>query len=116
MKKTMPVMNNQVAINYAIAICAAFQEAHGKGILHKNVRSDSVIVTPKRRPKVLGFGQSDLKDVLKLGSTAGSPEDAAYFSPGADRGRNRRPPVGRLLPRRPVLPHAYRPASVQGRP
>ena len=49
LRKTMPIMNNQVAINFAIAICAAFQEAHGKGILHKNVRADSVIVTPKRR-------------------------------------------------------------------
>ncbi len=81
LKKTMPIMNNQVAINFAIAICTAFQEAHGKGIIHRNLRSDSIIVTPKHRLKVLGFGQSDLKDVLKLGRTAGTAEDAAYFSP-----------------------------------
>src|SRR5271169_4658930 len=55
LRSSMPVMNNQVAINFAIVICAAFQEAHGRGILHRNLRCDSIIVSPKRRIKVLGF-------------------------------------------------------------
>jgi len=81
LKQSMPIMNNQVAINFAIAICAAFQEAHGKGILHRNVRCDSIMVTAKRRLKVLGFGLANIKDVLKLNRTTVAPEDAAYMSP-----------------------------------
>ncbi len=81
LRHSMPVMNNQVAVNFAIVICAAFQEAHGKGILHRNIRCDSIMVNPKRRIKVLGFGQANLKDALKLQRTAGTPEDAAYMSP-----------------------------------
>ena len=81
LRQSMPVMNNQVAINFAIGICAAFQEAHGKGILHRNLRCDSVIVNAKRRVKVLGFGQANLKDALKLQRTPGTAEDAAYMSP-----------------------------------
>ena len=81
LRHSMPVMNNQVAINFAIVICAAFQEAHAKGILHRNVRCDSIMVSPKRRIKVLGFGQANLKDALKLQRTPGSAEDAAYVSP-----------------------------------
>lgn len=81
LKHSMPIMNNQVAINFAIAICTAFQEAHKAGILHRNVRCDSIMVNAKRRLKVLGFGQANLKEVLKLGRTTGTPEDAAYMSP-----------------------------------
>ena len=81
LKQSMPIMNNQVAINFAIAICSAFQEAHNNGILHRNVRCDSIMVTSKRRLKVLGFGLANLKEILKLDKTTGTAEDAAYMSP-----------------------------------
>ncbi len=81
LKESIPIMNNQVAINFAIAICDAFHEAHGKGIIHRNVTSDSIMVTPKRRIKVLGFGQADLQEVLKLGRTTGTAQEAAFMSP-----------------------------------
>jgi serine/threonine protein kinase len=81
LRHSMPIMNNQVAINFAIAICTAFEEAHSKGIVHRNVRCDSIMVNSKRRLKVLGFGQANLKEVLKLDRTTGTAEDAAYMSP-----------------------------------
>lgn len=81
LKSVMPVMNNQVAINFAISVCSAFQAAHGKGILHRNLRCDSIMVTPKRRIKVLGFGQANLKETLKISRTTGTAQDAAYVSP-----------------------------------
>jgi eukaryotic-like serine/threonine-protein kinase len=81
LRETMPIMNNQVAINFAIAICSAFQEAHGKGVLHRNIRCDTIMVNAKRRLKVLGFGQANLKEILKIGATTGTPENAAYMSP-----------------------------------
>ncbi len=81
LRHSIPIMNNQVAINFAIAICSAFQEAHGSGIVHGNVRCDSIMVNSKKRLKVLGFGLANLKDVLKLARTTGTAEDAAYMSP-----------------------------------
>jgi serine/threonine-protein kinase len=81
LKSSMPIMNNQVAINFAIAICSAFQEAHSNGILHRNLRCSSIIVNSKRRLKILGFGLENLRDVLKLERPAGTAEDAAYMSP-----------------------------------
>jgi serine/threonine protein kinase len=81
LKSSMPVMNNQVAINFAIAICSAFQEAHAAGILHRNLRCHSIMVNSKRRVKILGFGLADLTDVLKLERRGGTVEDAAYMSP-----------------------------------
>ena len=81
LKTSMPIMNNQVAINFAIAICSAFQEAHSNGILHRSLRCSSIIVNSKRRLKILGFGLENLRDVLKLERPAGTAEDAAYMSP-----------------------------------
>jgi eukaryotic-like serine/threonine-protein kinase len=81
LKSSMPIMNNQVAINFAIGICSAFQEAHTNGILHRNLRCSSIMVNPKRRLKILGFGLANLKDVLKIERPAGTAEDAAYMSP-----------------------------------
>jgi eukaryotic-like serine/threonine-protein kinase len=86
LKSSMPIMNNQVAINFAIAICSAFQEAHANGVLHRNLRCHSVMVNSKRRIKILGFGLADLKDVLKLERPAGTAEDAAYMSPEQIKG------------------------------
>ena len=81
LKASMPIMNNQVAINFAIAICSAFQDAHTNGVLHRNVRCDSIMVNSKRRLKILGFGLAGLKDVLKLERPPGTAGDAAYMSP-----------------------------------
>jgi len=81
LKELMPVESQQVAINYAIYICSAFQDAHGKGLLHRNLRPEGVMVSAKKRVRVLGFGEAPLKDVLKLARTTGTPEDAAYVSP-----------------------------------
>jgi serine/threonine-protein kinase len=81
LKSSMPIMNNQVAINFAIGICSAFQEAHSNGILHRNLRCGSIMVNSKKRLKILGFGLANLKDVLKLERPAGTAEDAAYMSP-----------------------------------
>jgi serine/threonine protein kinase len=81
LKSSMPIMNNQVAINFAIAICSAFQEAHSNGILHRNLRCGSIMLNSKRRLKILGFGVASLKEVLKLESPARTADDAAYLSP-----------------------------------
>ncbi|HTO93449.1 MAG TPA: serine/threonine-protein kinase [Bacteroidota bacterium] len=81
LKELLPIESQQVAINYAIYICSAFQEAHSKGIIHGNLRPEGVMVIQKKRVKVLGFGEAPLKEVLKLTRTTGTPEDAAYISP-----------------------------------
>jgi len=81
LKELLPIESQQVAINYAIYLCSAFQEAHAKGVLHRNVRPEGVMVIQKKRVKVLGFGEAPLKEVLKLARTTGTPEDAAYVSP-----------------------------------
>ncbi len=47
------------AVDFAIQLAAALAEAEGRGINHGNVSSDTIIITPKDRPKLIDFGLSE---------------------------------------------------------
>jgi serine/threonine protein kinase len=69
------------AIGIALQIADGLQAAHDKQIVHRDVKSENVMVTPDGRAKVMDFGLAKLHGVSKLtkaGSTIGT---MAYMSP-----------------------------------
>ncbi|MBI1786131.1 MAG: protein kinase [Acidobacteria bacterium] len=46
----------EVAIRYGVQIADALAHAHERGVVHRDLKSANVIVTPEGRPKVLDFG------------------------------------------------------------
>jgi serine/threonine-protein kinase len=46
------------AVELAVQIAEALSDAHSQGILHTDLRADSVVVTPKGNAKVLDFGMA----------------------------------------------------------
>lgn len=69
------------AIGYAIQIGEALHEAHTKGIVHRDIKADNVMVNSKNQIKVMDFGLAKLKGSLKLTRTSSTVGTLAYMAP-----------------------------------
>jgi serine/threonine protein kinase/tetratricopeptide (TPR) repeat protein len=68
-------------ISYAIQIGEALAEAHSKGIVHRDIKSDNIMLTSKGHAKVMDFGLAKLKGALKLTRTSSTVGTLAYMAP-----------------------------------
>jgi serine/threonine protein kinase len=69
------------ALAYAVQIGEALQEAHNKGIVHRDVKADNIMVNTKNQIKVMDFGLAKLKGSLKLTRTSSTVGTLAYMAP-----------------------------------
>jgi serine/threonine protein kinase/tetratricopeptide (TPR) repeat protein len=78
----------QDAIGYAVQIGEALQEAHSKGIVHRDVKSENIMVNSKNQIKVMDFGLAKLRGSVKLTKSSSTTGTLAYMAPeqiqGAD--------------------------------
>ena len=81
LRQMVPVQKTQTAIDYAIQIGEALQEAHSKGIVHRDVKTDNIMVNTKNQIKVMDFGLAKLKGSLKLTKTSSTVGTLAYMAP-----------------------------------
>ena len=68
-------------IGYAIQIGEALQEAHSKGIVHRDIKAENIMVSTKKQVKVMDFGLAKLKGSLKLTKTSSTVGTLAYMAP-----------------------------------
>jgi Tol biopolymer transport system component/predicted Ser/Thr protein kinase len=71
---------NQV-VDYAIQIGEALQAAHNKDIIHRDVKSDNIMITSTNQIKVMDFGLAKLKGSVKLTKSSSTIGTLAYMSP-----------------------------------
>ncbi|MFQ6115516.1 MAG: serine/threonine protein kinase, partial [bacterium] len=74
------------AIDIAIQIAQGLKEAHDLGIVHRDIKSANVIVSPKGQVKITDFGLAKFKDEKTLTKSGAQMGSASYMSPEQIRG------------------------------
>jgi serine/threonine protein kinase len=83
-------LNPRNALDHGIQLADALAEAHAGGVIHRDIRPDNIIITPKGNAKFLDFGlgawtgsgtaRSEARAALAT-DTGTAPEAVAYMSP-----------------------------------
>jgi len=83
-EKSLPELDE--AIEIAMQIAEGLEEAHKKGIIHRDIKSANIMVTDKGQAKIMDFGLAKVKGgtlLTRAGTTLGT---VAYMSPEQARG------------------------------
>ncbi len=81
LRGSIPIRSADDALSYAIQIGEALHEAHGKGIVHRDIKAENIMLNAKHQIKVMDFGLAKLKGSLKLTRTSSTVGTLAYMAP-----------------------------------
>ena len=79
------------ALDIAIQTAGGLQVAHEKGIVHRDIKSSNLMLTPRGQVKILDFGLAQLAEASKLTKTQTILGTPAYMSPEPGRPQADRP-------------------------
>ncbi len=74
------------ALDYCVQIAEALHDAHSRGIVHRDIKADNIMITPNGRVKVMDFGLAKLKGRATDTTSSGAAGTLVYMSPEQARG------------------------------
>lgn len=69
------------AINICIAVAEALAAAHKAGVIHRDIKSENIMLTPAGEVKVMDFGLAKMQNTSLLTQEGGLLGTVAYMSP-----------------------------------
>ncbi|HZX11369.1 MAG TPA: protein kinase [Acidobacteriota bacterium] len=69
------------ALDFAVQITEGLQEAHERGIIHRDIKSSNIIVNRKNQVKIMDFGLAKIKGDPELSETKAIKGTVSYMSP-----------------------------------
>ncbi len=70
-----------ILINYAIQIAEGLGAAHKKGIIHRDIKSQNIMITSDSKVKIMDFGLAKFDDKINITKTDTMIGTPAYMSP-----------------------------------
>jgi len=80
---SLPIKN---VINYAIQIAEGLEAAHKKGIVHRDIKSQNIMISEDGNVKIMDFGLAKLRNDANLTKTDATLGTPAYMSPEQIKG------------------------------
>lgn len=81
LRQKIPIQKIQDVLTFAIQVAEALQEAHSKGIVHRDIKADNIMINSRNQVKVMDFGLAKLKGSAMLTKSSSTVGTLAYMSP-----------------------------------
>ncbi len=80
------VLPEKEAVDYAAQICAGLEHAHKKGIVHKDIKPENILITKEGILKITDFGIAKALNQATITTGGHALGSVHYFSPEQARG------------------------------
>ncbi|MEJ2506880.1 MAG: serine/threonine-protein kinase, partial [Ignavibacteriaceae bacterium] len=78
--KSGPILTEET-INIAIQIAKGLEAAHKKGIIHRDIKSQNVMIAEEDKVKIMDFGLAKIQGETGITKNDSTPGTVSYMSP-----------------------------------